>query len=236
MEQSNGTIYLAQQRGQIQIEGFRSFNTFNFAAYQRDSRSPFGALQVLNDDTFAGKRQMTVQVSENFDIILLPIVGGIFFTNSLDTEGGYVNSEQMQLFSAVKGMSFEIENPYETDLVNILQIWIKNTDKAFKPQIKTVDFDLLKHKNHLIPLFSRQNTEGAIGLFDGRTDGIYTLKNPKNGVFAFVIEGAFEVQNRLLEPRDGLSLLDVTEVEFEALSNNAIILFLEIEHWLGGFS
>ena len=63
----------------------------------------------------------------------------------------------------------------------------------------------------------------------GREDGVYSLKNPQNGVFVFVIEGAFEVQNRLLEPRDGLAISAVEAIEFEALSNNAIILFLEIK-------
>ncbi|WP_409034090.1 hypothetical protein [Runella sp.] len=68
-----------------------------------------------------------------------------------------------------------------------------------------------------------------MGKFGGREEGIYTVRNPeRNGVFIFVIEGAFEVQNRLLHPRDGLSLTHVTEVEFEALSNDAILLVLEV--------
>jgi len=46
-------------------------------------------------------------------------------------------------------------------------------------------------------------------------------------VYVFVIEGAFEVQNRLLHARDGLSLSSATEVEFEALSNDAMLLILE---------
>lgn len=56
----------------------------------------------------------------------------------------------------------------------------------------------------------------------------YTLKNPKNSIFIFVIEGIFEVQNRLLHARDGLSLTDIDTVELEALSNDAVILLLEL--------
>jgi hypothetical protein len=47
-------------------------------------------------------------------------------------------------------------------------------------------------------------------------------------VFVYVIEGAVEFQNRLLEQRDGLALYSVTTSEFEALSNDAILLVLEV--------
>ena len=222
-------IYLAEQRGTSQLDGLRSFHTFNFGTYQDPSRKPFGALQVFNDDTLKGGGQLTMHVEENTDILLLPIVGAIAFKNSLDTEESYLSAGEGHIFSAAKGMWFEMGNPYETDLVNVLQIWIKNDTQPFEPKIHAFDFDLLAHKNQLIPLFT-SDTEGVyIGQFDGRQDGIYTLKNSKNGVFAFVIEGAFEVQNRLLEPRDGLALSAVESIEFEALSNNALILFLEIK-------
>ena len=47
------------------------------------------------------------------------------------------------------------------------------------------------------------------------------------GVFVFVIDGAFEVSNRLLQARDGLAITKASQVEFESLSNEAIIMFIE---------
>jgi redox-sensitive bicupin YhaK (pirin superfamily) len=44
----------------------------------------------------------------------------------------------------------------------------------------------------------------------------------------YVIEGAFEVQYRLLHARDGLALWEAERVEWEALSNDAILLVLEV--------
>jgi len=43
-----------------------------------------------------------------------------------------------------------------------------------------------------------------------------------------VINGAFEFQNRLLETRDSILLRDIKILEFEALSENALIIFFEI--------
>jgi len=42
------------------------------------------------------------------------------------------------------------------------------------------------------------------------------------------LEGAFEVEGRLLHARDGLALWETEKVELEALSNDAIILVMEI--------
>ena len=52
--------------------------------------------------------------------------------------------------------------------------------------------------------------------------------NKEAGAFVFVIEGAFEVQGTLLHERDGLALWKTEEVEMEALSNEAIILVIEL--------
>lgn len=43
-----------------------------------------------------------------------------------------------------------------------------------------------------------------------------------------MLEGAFEVQGTLLHARDGLALWETDEVEMEALSNDAIILLVEL--------
>ena len=51
---------------------------------------------------------------------------------------------------------------------------------------------------------------------------------PGGDEFVFIIEGAFEVQNRLLEARDGLSLWNLSKLEFEALSNDAILMIIEV--------
>ncbi|WP_159475923.1 pirin family protein [Dyadobacter sp. 3J3] len=232
--QTEGQIYLAGQRGCSQLPWFRSFHTFNFGLYQDQNRKPFGNLQVLNDDTLAAGKSFKMQLGENTEVILLPIVGAVEFKNSLG-ETGILESGQMQIFSAAKGMNYKITNPYETELVNFIQLFLTNNSNSFPPKIQEINIDL-ENRNRLFPLFSpaqnglttHQETFGYIGKYVGRQEDLYQLKNPENGIFVFIIEGAFEVQNRLMEARDGLSLRNLDELEFEALSNDAIILILEI--------
>lgn len=224
--QSEATIFLADQRGSSQTDWFRSFHTFNFGAYQAENREPFGTLRVFNDDTLAAEKSLKMQLDENTDVILLPLVGAIEYRNSLG-ETGFIEAGQVQVFSAAKGMEYEVMNPYSDELVNFLQIWISRQKEQFTVKITQNSFDF-EDENQLLPLFSTQ-ARGMIGQFGGREEGVYTVQHPDtHGVFVFVIEGAFEVQNRLLHPRDGLSLTNVTEIDFEALSNDAMVLILEV--------
>jgi hypothetical protein len=68
----------------------------------------------------------------------------------------------------------------------------------------------------------------SLARLDGRTDVVYTLRDASGGLYAYSIQGAFEVQYRLLQPRDGLALWNVKEIEAEALSSEAILLVVEL--------
>jgi len=79
------------------------------------------------------------------------------------------------------------------------------------------DFNL-SQRNQLIPIFENEKANVFIGIYDGRTEETHTINQNKNGLFTFIIQGAFEFQNRLLESGDALHLLGIETVEFEALS------------------
>jgi len=68
----------------------------------------------------------------------------------------------------------------------------------------------------------------SLGRFTGRAEAEYHLRRPGAGFFAFVLAGAFEIAGRLLHANDGLALWDTGTVEVEALSNDALLLVLEV--------
>ena len=110
-----------------------------------------------------------------------------------------------------------------------LQIWIKHNDTLpFISKKDIIDFNL-ENKNQLLSIQTPLSKNAFfIGQYGGREEDEYVLKNFSNSVFVFVVEGAFEVANRLLETRDGMALSHIETVEFEALSHDAILLLLEI--------
>lgn len=227
MTQNEAKIFLSAQRGKTELSWFRSFHSFNFGNFQDASKEPIGKLRVFNDNTLAAGKGMKMQVEKPTEVLILPLVGGIEFKNSTGYHD-FLEAGKMQLFSAEAGMDYEVLNPYENELINYLEIWIEK-ENALTPSTTSADIDLEK-QNELLPIFSsvQQNAFGYFGKYDGREEGIYTVKNTGNCVYVFVIEGAFEVDNKLMETRDGLAIWNANEIEFEALSNDAMLLFFEV--------
>lgn len=232
--QSVARIYLAEQRGLDESDRFRTYSTFNFRHYHSEHRHPFGDLYVLNDDSLAGKQSLKMHVLENSYLILLPIVGALSFQDSSGNKG-LVNAGELQILLTSEDYNINLTNPYEEDLINFLQIWIKTNNHAplTVPQLANLELD--QNKNTLKRILPASVNDYqflpqfCIGKFMGRNEAVYKTAKPGNGLFIFVIEGAFEVQGRLLHPRDGLSLSgEEDEIELEALSNDAIIFIVEV--------
>ena len=224
--EAKARIYLAAQRGCTQTDWYRSFNTFNFGEYQDENRKPFGAVHACNDDTLKPGGKITFEAPQDIYILLLPVVGGINFSIEGQTPILLEAGDGQWLFLRERD-ELEISNPFDIELVNFLHLWIAETQTGSQLQIQKLFFDVDANKNLLQPLKVIGHGVGCLGKFDGRKGSTYRVNHPTEGLFIFVVEGAFEVQNRLLQSRDALALWNVDEVAFEALSNEAVILMID---------
>jgi redox-sensitive bicupin YhaK (pirin superfamily) len=227
---SKAKIFLGSERGHTETDWFRSYHTFIFGAYQSESKTPFGPLYVLNDDTLGGGKRLSLTVEEDSLVILLPTVGAVDYKDSLGN-AATVCAGQVQAMRTPKGTTVYFSNPFEEALVNFLQLWIK-APAAAVPAPDHFSFDLEKQKGLLVELFPGADSalklpKAFLTKMMGRGEIGYDL-SPGAGLFVFVLQGAFEVQNRLLEGRDSLALWDAEKIEIEALSNEAILLLLEL--------
>lgn len=231
IKQVSCKIFLAEQRGCQQSDQYRCLHTFNEGADQHMGRSPVGILQVFNENTLAGGYSLPVQVPSGVKWILLPLVGRVRF--EYQDQIHFAEAGSLLSFRAAADSAGVIANAYDQELISYLEIRLA-ADPAPLPevQLERVFFDLDRSRNRLVRLLSAPSDPPGFvllaGKFDGRTDIVYRLGNPQNALFVFVIDGAFEVQNRLLHPRDGLSLSGLNELELEALSNDAVVLVMEI--------
>ncbi|GAB3717746.1 pirin family protein [Spirosoma lituiforme] len=236
--QIQAQLYLSDQRGCTETAYARSFHTLNFGHYFDEYRKPVNSLTALNDDTLAAGYSLNRQVDQQMNVVVIPVVGGLEFDSSVGH--GFVPSGQAQIFSLAPGMELTIYNPYTTEVINFIQIWIADLSTHAKPACQSVEFDL-SNKNTLLPFFTlatksdnKLTTKGFIGKYDGRQDGLYkstaTDDQQPTSIFVFVLRGAFEVQNRLLQTGDGLALPTTGNqpIDFEALSNDALFLLLDI--------
>jgi len=228
MELTPGKIYLADQRGLFETSAFRRYSTFNFEKYYHEDKEAQGNLFICNDDALTGKKLTFFLSKEDSFQIFVPITGGIDIIAK--GEEFSVDTGQILTLNLEKGEVLEISNPYEKDVINYIQIGIKNNVVLFEKLDHTFLFDFENNQNKLIEIISFNDMPFRIsaGIFGGREEAIYKMQNPKNNFYAFIIDGAFEIEGRLMHARDGLALWDTEQIELEALSNNAIVLIVEM--------
>lgn len=240
MIQVPGKIYLADQRGTIESSEFRRQSTFNFGAFQREHKEPFGRLYGLNEETLAGGHTVELEVSQDSYVVLLSITGGIEFSTG-GGASGLAEVEQIVNLAVPAGTTLRLRNPFD-ELVSVLHLWLQAPPLPAPAVALTTVFGplLAEQENELLELLSFAPVPDQapvftqalpfalrLGRFMGRQETVYRVQ-PGNTLFAFVIAGAFELEGRLLHEKDGVALWDVAEIELEALSNHALVLVLEL--------
>lgn len=217
MLQTEGVIFLSDKRPVFQTLDFRSYQTTPFLVEETGNQGVTDLLKVCDNTLAAGKTQ-SIQTDIPCAVLLLPLVGGVELTTTQGSK--FIEAGEFGYIFLLPGEQLSIENPYETELVNYLELWFSSTKSSI--QNSWGKFDLENPKNTLNPLL----TTCWIGKYDGRQDNTLVLSELTTNCFVFIINGVFEVQNRLLEPRDSLLLTDLVEVEFEALANDSILLII----------
>ncbi len=232
MNHSNAKIFLAEQRGCTETTKQRCYHTFNYGTYQNRHRDPFGSLHTLNDETLAAGETVHYQAPAQLDILILPLVGAC--TCQIDSSIHRAEAGQILHASVSRGDQVTLSNNYQQELINYLFIALSSRDKS-SCQVVDVPIEQQPNTLHRVPLPS-QAFKVHLGIFGGRQEAEMFFASSNDSCFVFVIDGAFEVNNRLLHPRDGLALWNTNRLEFEALSPDAILLVLELvpHHGIGG--
>jgi quercetin 2,3-dioxygenase len=218
MPNTEAIIYLSENRKCFQTDIFRSFETL----LNPDSESPIKSILKCADNTLSAQNSQQILADNFVVIVLLSLVGAVEIV--LENESKIIDSGEIAYISLKPNEQISVENPYENEMVNYLEIWI-NTEGVFEEKITCKAFNLENNRNKLIDI-SIKNIEEKffIGKFDGREEGTLKIDNQ---AFVFVIHGVFEVNNRLLESRSGLALWNLEELEFEGLSSENIILVIQ---------
>ncbi|WP_375433806.1 hypothetical protein [uncultured Hymenobacter sp.] len=231
IKQTPGKIFLADQRGLTETSKFRRYSTFSFGTYVHEHKEPFGNLYAVNEETLGGGQQLEFTAEQHSCCILIPVTGELIVQTSAGNTT--VEVEQIQLLTVPANTTVQLTNPYETELVTFLHLWLK-TEHLISVGNEVFGFQLSAVENQLATVISGHHTNQAlpfavsVGRFAGRQEVVYRLENEAS-FFAFVLAGAFEVEGRLLHEKDGLALWNTEEVELEALSHNAILVVIELK-------
>lgn len=189
----------------------------------------FLGLKLFSNKTLAATVTKEFQYTAGNHLIIMPVTGELIYKDTIGGDSVAIDAGQVLHVSSPASFQFTIYNPFDDYEINFLLLEI-NSSQSSQVIKRILDFDLNELQNKLQIINTEVDTSFklAIGRFAGRTEETYILN--KAGLFCFVISGAFEVQGRLLHPKDGLAVWNAQEVELEALSNNATILTIELPY------
>ena len=182
-----------------------------------------GTLHGLSDDRLKPGISLLVEAEADGAVIIIPWIGDVVLSSPSGKQP-LLAEGQVHVMPVSKGDFYELRNPYSEEAINFFQLRFAGN---FSEAGEVFPIALENHPNRLRPIYKNSHSL-MIGSFDRRTEGIYIPDSPTHKLFIFAIEGAFEIQNRLIQPRDGLALWQVEEVEFEALSEGAVLMVVEM--------
>lgn len=218
MENLSSIIYLHELRGtnlfEQEPQGFAALKTFHY------------------DTLMAGDRK-GFHIEGGYYSILIPITGDFLYTDPV-FEDMEIAVGQAIMISRAESFDFQLKNPFEGDEISFLVLTVAHTiDIA--DFVNVFEFNLAAHKNALVEITEMQFSATqplpfriSIGQFSGRQEVVKSVVDFPN-VFCYVLAGAFEISGRLLQPLDGLAIWDIEEIDMEALSNNALVLMVEMK-------
>jgi redox-sensitive bicupin YhaK (pirin superfamily) len=230
-------LHTARSRGHFNHGWLNTYHTFSFADYYDPERISFGALRVLNDDTVVAGEGFGTHPHANMEVVSIPLEGDLEHKDSIGNISVIKNGE-VQTMSAGTGIRHSEYNRSFTEQVKLLQIWVLPDKKGYEPRYDICKLDTGKKHNQWQQVISpNPNDNGAwihqqawfnMSKMDKNVVLPYEFKKKGNGVYAFVIEGEFEVDGQKLNRRDGLGITETDKIEVKALKDNAEILLMEV--------
>ncbi len=230
-------LHKANTRGYANHQWLKSFHTFSFANYYNPERVHFGALRVLNDDEVAAGMGFGTHPHENMEIISIPLEGDLEHKDSMGNTTVIKNGD-IQVMSAGTGIFHSEYNKNKDRLTKFLQIWVFPNQQNVTPRYDQITLHKADRKNCLQQILSPNAADEGVWIhqdawfhladLDAGVKLNYTLKNPANGVYVFVLAGDVLINNQSLNQRDGLGLWELDAFPIEALSNQVELLLMEV--------
>ena len=165
-------------------------------------------------------------------LLVLPIVGGALLTTAQEADKPLLPGCLYTIPVAEAG-SCTLTNPFENETVNLLLLQAP-VPAAVSTAVQ--EFELPLTAKNVLVTAENQALPARVGLYDSRVKGTIEGIGPGGFSLCYVINGSFEIEDRLAEHRDALLLWETSAIEFEALSETAILFYLHFAGQPDGLS
>lgn len=234
---ANTILHKANTRGHANHGWLESHHSFSFSNYYNPDRMHFGVLRVLNDDRVDGGKGFGRHPHDNMEIISIPLEGDLEHKDSMGNVA-VIKRGDIQAMSAGTGIFHSEYNKNEGEAAKFLQIWLFPKEKNVTPRYDQISLNVADRHNNLQQVLSPNPDDDGVwihqdawfhmGKFDQDFSIDYQLKNPDNGVYAFVLKGDITINGINLNEKDGLGITNTALLSITADSQDAEILLMEV--------
>ncbi|MEN9609438.1 MAG: hypothetical protein RLZZ628_252 [Bacteroidota bacterium] len=230
---ATSVLHKANSRGHARHGWLETHHTFSFANYYDPRRMNFGVLRVMNDDVIAPSMGFGMHPHQNMEIITIPLEGALEHKDSMGNQA-VIQTGEIQVMSAGKGIYHSEYNHSRTHFVQLLQIWMFPNQQNVEPRYDELKLNPADRQNQFQQILSpnpedagvwvHQNAWFHLGSFDKGMDTEYVMKAKGNGLYLFVVEGNVQVGEQLLERRDGYGVQNIDKIALRMLEKAEILL------------
>jgi len=226
-------LHKANTRGHVNHGWLDSNHTFSFANYYNPQRMNFGVLRVLNDDRVMAGRGFGTHPHDNMEIISIPLDGDLEHKDSMGNVA-VIKKGDVQVMSAGTGIFHSEYNKNSDKEVKFLQIWLFPNKRDVNPRYDQISLNNEEMNDNLMQILSpNQDDEGVwihqnawfhMGNLSKGKSVEYKIKDSRNGVYAFIIDGDVSIEGQELNRRDGYGVWDTDKINIDATSNARVLL------------
>jgi quercetin 2,3-dioxygenase len=230
-------LHPANSRGFANHGWLTSYHSFSFGAYNNPNKINFGAIRVLNDDTVSPGMGFGMHPHQNMEIISIPLLGSLQHKDSMGNTA-IINQGDIQVMSAGTGITHSEYNNSPAEPVKFLQIWVIPNKNNVSPRYQQITINQNFSLNNLQQIVSpnandagvwiHQNAWFYLAKFDDNFNLNYNLKNNSNGVYVFVLNGSFSINNQLLNTKDAIGIWETENFTINSQTQNAELLIMEV--------
>jgi hypothetical protein len=219
------------ERGHANHGWLDSYHSFSFADYYDPEHMGFGPLRVINEDRVKAGSGFGTHGHRDMEIISYVLEGALGHKDSMGN-GSTIVPGDVQRMSAGTGVRHSEYNHEKSGTTHFLQIWIEPSVTGIPPSYEQKHFKPEDKRGHLHLIASPDGAEGSVslhqdaliyaGLFDGRENASYDLKNERG--YVHVARGRVTVNGHKLEAGDALKT-EQGVIEIESGEQVEVLLF-----------
>ena len=223
----------SSERGFADHGWLKSHHTFSFADYYDPAHTGFGNLRVINEDRIAPGTGFGTHAHRDMEIISYVLEGELAHKDSMG-HGTAIRPGDVQRMSAGRGVTHSEFNHAPGETTHFLQIWLLPSERGIEPGYEQKHFDDAGKRGSLQLVASSDGRDGSItmhadasmyaGLFDGDEAAELPL-DPARKAYVHVARGQLRANGMVLNPGDGLGLVDESRLRLEGGSGAEVIVF-----------